>query len=74
MEWIETLTQVISNLGFPIVCCGALFWYVVKHTEKQNDEIDKLSATVEQNTEILKELKTLISAMVGMIDGKGKGN
>ena len=77
MDWINTLTEVISNLGFPIVCCGALFWYVVKHTEKQNDEIDKLAETVNQNTEVLRDLKELINALVGVINndsGPKKGN
>lgn len=26
----NTIIQIISSLGFPIVMCGALFWYMVK--------------------------------------------
>mgnify|MGYP000712549815 CR=1 FL=1 len=35
---VTMVTQLIGSLGFPIVCCGALFWYLVKekaHTRKK---------------------------------------
>lgn len=27
---INTLGTLVGTLGFPIVCCGALFWYMTK--------------------------------------------
>lgn len=26
------VANMIGNYGFPIVCCGAMFWYMVKKT------------------------------------------
>lgn len=31
------ITQLITTLGFPIVCCGALGWFVYKVWKKQQD-------------------------------------
>lgn len=65
MEYLEVISSLIGNLGFPIVCCGALFWYVTKHTDKQHKEIDELKSIVERNTEVLTDLKELISVLIG---------
>ena len=58
------ITEFISNVGFPIACCGALFWYVNKRDERHYQELESLKSTVAQNSEILKELKLLISAFI----------
>lgn len=26
------VANMIGNYGFPIVCCGAMFWYMIKKT------------------------------------------
>lgn len=52
----NTIIQIISSLGFPIVMCGALFWYMVKQTEHLKD-------TIEENTKVLAELTTLIKVL-----------
>lgn len=64
MEILEVISTLIGNLGFPIVCCGALFWYVTKHTDKQHQEIEELKQIVERNTDVLTDLKELISLVV----------
>ena len=58
------ITEFISNVGCPIACCGALFWYVNKRDERHYQELESLKSTVAQNSEILKELKLLISAFI----------
>lgn len=70
MEWLNVLSNLVGNLGFPIVCCGALFWYVTKHTDKQHEEIVELRETVDRNTDILTDLKELINLMVNHYDKK----
>lgn len=50
---VSGVIQLISNLGFPIVCCGALFWKMNKQDELHKDEIDKLSNVVQNNTNVL---------------------
>ena len=63
METTE-ITSIVSNLGFPIAVCIALFYYMNKQTERHSPETDKLSETVQANTKVLTELCTLIKTLV----------
>lgn len=36
---VNEITQLISNLGFPIVVCGALAYWVKYTTDKQRNEV-----------------------------------
>lgn len=47
---VGTVTQLVGSLGFPIVCCGALFWYLVKEKDAHKDEMEELRKSVEANT------------------------
>lgn len=38
----NTIIQIISSLGFPIVMCGALFWYMVKQRQAHQEETEHL--------------------------------
>lgn len=61
---IQTVTDLISNLGFPVAMCGALFYYMIKQNEKHEKEVEKLSETLNANTQVLIELTTLIKTLV----------
>jgi len=61
---IQQVTQLISNVGFPIAMCLLLIWFMTKETQKHQDETDKLSSTIESNTKVLTELCTLIKTLV----------
>ena len=60
----EMITRIITTVGFPIVAAGALFWYVNKLTESHKEEINAMRATIQDNTNILIELKELIRNLV----------
>lgn len=47
---VTMVTQLVGSLGFPIVCCGALFWYMVKEKEAHKEEMEELRKSVEANT------------------------
>ena len=47
---VTMVTQLIGSLGFPIVCCGALFWYLVKEKDAHKKEMEELRKSVEANT------------------------
>lgn len=47
---VTMVTQLIGSLGFPIVCCGALFWYLVKEKDAHKEEMEQLRKSVEANT------------------------
>lgn len=59
----NSIIQIVSSLGFPIVMCGALFWYMVKQREVHKEETDHLKDTVNENTKVLAELTTLIKVL-----------
>lgn len=47
---VTMVTQLVGSLGFPIVCCGALFWYLVKEKDAHKKEMEELRKSVEANT------------------------
>lgn len=53
---IPTLTTLIGSLGFPIVCCGALFWYMTKNMEQHKEEMNKMSEAIDNNTSVMNQL------------------
>ena len=58
---VNAITQIISAVGFPIVMCGALFWYLTKQDERHKEETDKLKQSVDNNTMILTKLYERLS-------------
>lgn len=59
----NSIIQIVSSLGFPIVMCGALFLYMVKQREAHKEETDHLKDTINENTKVLAELTTLIKIL-----------
>lgn len=47
---VTDITQLIGSLGFPIVCCGTLFFYLVKEKDAHAAEMEELRKSVEANT------------------------
>ncbi len=56
MEFITMLVEIFPTVGFPIIACGALGWFVFtfyKDSQKQNEEREnKLYSHLEKQTEI----------------------
>ena len=48
------LSSLVSNLGFPIVACGALFWMNIKTSETYAKTIAEMRKTIEDNTRMIK--------------------
>lgn len=65
----DTIIQIISSLGFPIVMCGALFWYMVKQRQAHQEEMEHLKDTIAENTKVLVELRTLIDILTDEKEG-----
>lgn len=53
---VGTVTQFVGSLGFPIVCCGALFWYLVKEKDAHKEEMEELRKSIEANTTAINTL------------------
>lgn len=54
-ETLNIISNIFSNVAFPIACCIALFWLY----SKQNIEFRR---TIERNTEMIKELIIMIKS------------
>lgn len=61
---VNDIVSLVSNVGFPVVVCIALFFYMEKQNVHHQQETDKLSETVQSNTKVLTELRTLIKTLV----------
>lgn len=55
---ITAVTQLISNLGFPIAVCCIMFWYVYKVQKSHSEEIATLTMAIENNTIALTRLES----------------
>lgn len=61
---VNDIVSLVSNVGFPVAVCIALFFYMEKQNERHQQETDKLNETVQSNTKVLTELCTLIKTLV----------
>lgn len=64
MAEYEIITQIITSLGFPIVACGALFWFVNKQEERRREELESMRVSLNENTSVLSSLKELIQIII----------
>lgn len=46
MEDINGITTAISMVGFPIVMCGALFWYMIQESKSHKEETSALKDAI----------------------------
>lgn len=61
---VNGIVSLISNVGFPVAVCVALFFYMEKQNERHQSETDKLNETIQSNTKVLTELCTLIKTLI----------
>ena len=57
---INDIITIISSVGFPIVCSLIMFYLVYILNKSFQNEIKQLSESLNENTVILTELKTLM--------------
>lgn len=53
---MNEVATIISSLGFPIVACGALGWYVYRLTQIHRDEVSRLADVIANNTKAIEKL------------------
>ena len=52
---VATISQLVSNLGFPIVCVGIMFWMQNKERESHAAESERWTEVVKENTAALRQ-------------------
>ena len=60
METITAIANIISSLGFPIVCTCILFYLYIKEKDKNS----MLMQYIQKNTEVLEDLKAIIQEVM----------
>lgn len=68
MDW-QGLMQAITTVGFPIVCCIAMMWYVKYSTDQNREEIAKLNEQHKQEmTEVTQAINNNTIALTRLCD------
>lgn len=55
---MNVVMQMVATLGFPIVACIAMGWFVCDNTKKHRDEVSKLN---EQHKEEMSQVTTALN-------------
>lgn len=71
---VNQIMQAIGTLGFPIVACCALFYYLNKEQESHKSEMQAVTEALNRNTDALLELKTIITMLTGRKVNNGSNN
>lgn len=53
---VATISQLVTTIGFPIVMCGAMAYYVKYITDKQREERQQMVEAVNNNTLAIQKL------------------
>lgn len=53
---VNGVLTAIGSLGFPIVACVGLFWYLTKSNDKHKEEMDKMAEAINNNTSVMNKL------------------
>ena len=67
MEFTEILAA-ISTVGFPIVFCLILFWYLREESKNHKEEMNDLKTVIAENNIVLASLKQLIQDKLGGVE------
>lgn len=68
-----TIMQAIGTVGFPIVCCVVMMWYVKYSTDKNREEIARLNAEhKEEMSEVTKAINNNTLALQRLCDNLDK--
>ena len=64
---MDSVTQLIASLGFPIVMCLLMFKYITDESENHKKEVDAMKDSLKENTVVLSDLKSMIQTLVNYL-------
>ena len=64
MDTIKLLTELVTNLGFPIACVVALAWYSKSTTDKIISLTEKVTDALVSSTNAIEEVKEVIKEII----------
>lgn len=66
---IQTLSQLVSSVGFPIVACLIMWKALQDSTAAHKEEMDAMKESLNQNTVVLAELKQMLQDLRDLARG-----
>lgn len=57
MEKFEAVGKLIKEVGFPIVMCLIMFWFIQTQTVKQNEILTNLIVSINNNTKAIEAIE-----------------
>lgn len=70
---INNILQAITTVGFPIVCCGAMMYYVKYSNDRNREDISKLNSDhKEEMNQVTQALNNNTLALQKLCDKLGK--
>lgn len=60
---MNEFAQIISQVGFPIAACAAMFWQNIQQDKRHAEESDKWAQTLTANTLAIQKLDSTLAAM-----------
>lgn len=68
----QTITNLITTVGFPIVCCLGLGWFIYKFTTQQRDDNirreDRLLECIDEQSKVLVSINSNMDKMSITLD------
>ena len=61
----QAITSLIGSVGFPIVMCLIMVKVMMQMEESHKTEIDSLKESLNNNTNVLTKLETMLSMLAG---------
>ena len=69
---MQAIISAVGSLGFPIVMCGVLLYYLNLERESHKEEMNSMKDALDRNTNIMTELKEMLSIITGIRGGSEK--
>lgn len=69
---MQAIISAVGSLGFPIVMCGVLLYYLNLERESHKEEMSSMKDALDRNTNIMTELKEMLSVITGIRTGGEK--
>ena len=60
IETLETVGRLVTQIGFPIVACGALFWFINKTLDKFQTALTTMKETLLGVSKTVEDLKDFL--------------
>lgn len=65
----STILQAISSVGFPIVMCIVMFWYIQKVEERHRQEIESLRNAINETKSAINNNTVVMNRMLDKMEG-----